>query len=234
MFNVKLTTFEFNQLVNGFSGLSTDLQKQLGAFILLQSGLDNSSDTWYDKVPVNIMHDVLSAGIEQFTDNINNFDTDQFIQEFIRNNYKNSDLVPYVGTYRTNGSGIVIDKSGVIRLASPRFKNRLYVKVKAEFPEFANKEKAALAKAAGLETGEYLLFAKREDGTYQLINKKGDRLMKEFRGYASPSIINANNVATGRFADKFPNWTEPMLPAIPKNESLPSEGEALENECNPI
>jgi hypothetical protein len=229
MFNVKLTTFDFNQIVNGFSGI-TDVneQKRLAALILFQSGLDNSAETWYDKVPVDVMAGLLNNAIEQFKDNLSNFDTDHFIQEFIRNNYMNSSLVPYLGSLER----LTIDKTGTFKGQMPkRFGNRLYLKVKATYPEYQDKDKAALAKAAGLDTAEYLLLAKTEDGSFKLINKRGDRLSKEYKKANMNSMLNKNNVNTGEFRDKFPQWSEPLLLALPKNKSLPSQGETLENNC---
>lgn len=229
MFNVKLTTFDFNQIVNGFSGI-TDVneQKRLAALILFQSGLDNSAETWYDKVPVDVMADLLNNAIMQFKDNLTNFDADHFMQEFIRNNYMNSSLVPYLGSLER----LTIDKTGTFKGQMPkRFGNRLYLKVKATYPEYQDKDKAALAKAAGLDTAEYLLLAKTEDGSFKLINKRGDRLSKEYKKANMNSMLNKNNVNTGQFRDNFPQWSEPLLPALPKNKSLPSQGETLENNC---
>lgn len=235
MFNVKLTTFDFNQLVNGFNAINNEnLKKELAAFILLQSGLDNSPISWYDKIPVDTMHAIIEKSILNFKDNMQNFDTDHFMHEFIRNNYMNYDLVPTIGVYYSKGGGnIIIDKQGILKSdVKKRHTNRLFVKVRAEYPEYADKDKAALAKAAGLVTGEYLLFAKRPDGSFQLINKRGDKMnMKEFKGANSPSILNANNVDTGIFRESFPTWAEPELPALPKGESLPSQGEALQTQC---
>jgi hypothetical protein len=240
MFAVKLTTFEFNQIVNGYRGLNEQYKTALAVFILLQSGLDNSSDTWYDKIPVDIMHDVLSKSITNFTGNLERFDTDHFLQEFVRNNTTNFDLVPSIGVYKKGNTGYVkIDKTGTLTGMGQqggipkKIQSRLFLKVRIDYPEYANNADAmARARAIGIPTSEYLLLVKDPTtGTFKLANKAGDRLMKEFKGVKAPSILNRNNIATGAFRAEFSKWSEPLMPTVPKNSNLPSQGDALQNEC---
>lgn len=243
MFNVKLSTFDFNQLVNAFRSIkakggkyevSNKDKRDLAFFALLQSGLDNSPITWFDKVPIEITSAIITPALANYARGENSLELQGFIHQFIKNNYSNSNLVPYVGYYRTDGKSksISIDSTGTITLPSwqlKRYGNAAYVKVTARYPEY-NEDTHKFEKdtAAGVVTSETLLFAKVGDGKYKLVNKLGDKMyMKEYNK-TGVSFIKANNVAEGKFAKQFPNWSEPNLPTIPTETGY----DAYRNACN--
>lgn len=213
LFNTKLTTFDFNQLVNGLRGVKDPVKRfEYAVFILMQSGLDNSPITWYDKVPVEIMSTVIKPALETVGKSLTEGDIDVFFDQFIRNNYINSNLVPTAGVFKTDGaSSVRINKAGEAVITKKKFKKRNYLKVFAPFPKYYN-DKAAMEKdkAAGLEIGEMLLLQRTNGNTFRLITKLGDRMyMKEYNYAIRPSIIDANNPNRSIFRASFPNWSEP-------------------------
>ena len=208
---------------------------------LLQSGFDYSPISAFDKVPIETASAILKPDFPDFIEHPYNYELGTFLDQFVRNNYYLRGIAPTVGTYRTDNSGNVkIDSAGVIKLSdyhSRKNGDRLYVKVFAQYEKYNNNKKAAERdRAAGLDTGEFLLFTKVSDGTYKLIDKLGDKMyMKEYGKGIVTSMILDNTVAEGKFTSKFTNWSEPNItPLTPDNNSKSLEamkGEETKNKC---
>jgi hypothetical protein len=233
MFSGKMNAFDTNQMVNGMRGIKDDQKKfEYAIFALLQSGLDNSPITWYDKVPVELMADkILGPAIKNYMNAVTFVDIDSFFIQFIKNNYIYKDLVPTVGIFPGN---IKINSAGEAIITKPKFKDRLYVKVFAPYPQYSGKDgkkDMERDRAAGLEVGEMLLLAKVDNDKYKLISKQGDKMhMKEYNYAIRSSIIEQNNPNQGTFKGYFPNWSEPETPVFAQSPLENPDNEA-KNKC---
>lgn len=235
-FNVKLTTFDVNQIVNGFDSLPEDRKIVLAAFILFQSGLDNSPITWYDKVSVNTMNSILATPIENLRNSMDAITMQNFSSAFIRNNFMNKVIAPSVGTFKTDGSGsIKINEKGEVKIEKRSIRGKNFVKVFAQYPEY-NNDKEALERDSknGIKTGEWLLLFRKEDNVFKLANKFGDGMyMKEYHNN-SESILPENNIDQGRFAGNFSKWkNEPFVTnVVPDSKNYEKvKGEIIEKAC---
>jgi hypothetical protein len=225
------TTFEINQIVNGFTAVysskgetaSYGAKAELALFALLQSGLDNSPITWYDKIPVDMASSIINPGINAYLamENKSRF-LQVFTHQFFRNNLNLSSLVPWIGNYSSDAieSDVKFSPSGVYTLEGYNEKkhaNRLYLKVTAILPQYkGDPKKLQDAKDAGLPTTETLLLVRISEGKYQLASKLGEGIyMKEYNPELRQSYLAENNIDTSKFAKEFPTWSEPAAPPLP-------------------
>jgi hypothetical protein len=222
MFNVKLTVHEHNEIVAGIKALKSTRKGDTmvagaAVFALVQSGLDNSPITWYDKIPVDVMHNFLKPGIEAIRGMTSSpsFELQQFFHQFIRNNYMNAELVPTLGRFdpaQPEGNwNFKPDTQGKIIVATPKYSKRMYLKLNAKYV-FETPEAMEQAKNAGIPVGEYLLLMKVGPETFQVVNKQGSGMyMKEYARNVVSSSLNENNPNEGAYASMFINWKEPVL-----------------------
>lgn len=244
MTSTQKTTFDINQIVNGFTAVYSSKNEQtaetakleLALFAFLQSGLDNSPVTWYDKVPVDIAASIINPAISSFLakDNQAEF-VQKFTHQFFRNSAGMSSLIPWVGKYSADAleSDVKLSSSGILTLSEydeRRYKERLYLKISAILPKYKGDVKAREeAQAAGLPTVESLLLVKVSDGKYQLASKLGDGIyMKEYNPELRQSYLPENNIDTGEFAKQFPTWSEPIAPPLPTDNGY----SAYQNACS--
>ena len=237
MFNGKMNAFDFNQMVNGMRAISDDSKKvEYAIFALLQSGLDNSPITWYDKVPIELMATrILGPAIKAYMSTITSGDVDAFFTQFIKNNYIYSDLVPNAGVFKGDGTGTIgINSAGEATITKKILANRQYVKLFAPFPQYYGKDKKIQMekdRAAGLEVGEMLLLARVGKDKFKLVSKQGDKMyMKEYSYAIRSSILKENNPNEGAFKGYFPNWSEPAPTVFTENPIDQSDNES-KNKC---
>ena len=220
MFNTRLTVHEHNELVAGLKALrktkkGESLLTGAAVFALVQSGLDNSPITWYDKVPVEIVHEILSPGVEVLKASTTSptFQLQDFFHQFIRNNFINSELVPTLGktdfTKEGGNWNFRPDSQGKVVVTSKKYSKRMYLKLRAEYV-FDSKEKRKEAEDAGIPVSEYLLIMRVQGDVFQIVNKQGSGMyMKEYGKVILPSSLPENNPDQGMFGGQFPNYSEP-------------------------
>jgi hypothetical protein len=213
MFNGKINTYEQNLFTLGLRALKntpkTPDPKVIAALSLLQSGLNNSPITFYDKVPVESMDNVLKDAFSNVraTADSGNFSLSHFFHQFIRNNYQLSGLVPSVGTYNPGSNeskGITFDTQGYTTIDRPYTKNRQYVKVFAEYP--LTEEQKQEYEKNNIPTGEFLLLMRTSGNTFVIVNKQGSSIyLREYLPGIGESVLPGNNLETGVLEDFFPN-----------------------------
>ena len=80
---------------------------------------------------------ILGPAIKNYVNGVTSIDIDSFFTQFIKNNYIYKDLVPTVGVFPGN---ITINSAGEAIITKPKFKDRLYVKVFAPYPQYSGKD----------------------------------------------------------------------------------------------
>jgi hypothetical protein len=220
MFNTRLTVHEHNEIVAGLKALrktknGESLLTGAAVFALVQSGLDNSPITWYDKIPVEIMHELLAPGVEVLKASTTSptFQLQDFFHQFIRNNFINSELVPTLGktdfTKEGGNWNFRPDSQGKVVVTSKKHSKRMYLKLRAEYV-FDTKEQREEAQDAGIPVSEYLLLMRVQGDVFQLVSKQGSGMyMKEYGKVILPSSLPENNPDQGMFGEQFPNYSEP-------------------------
>ena len=241
-FNKKLTKYKEDMLTETFRnyldsvtsvGKDDHLFLKLQYVFMLQGGLQNSPVSFLDKIPHEYYSKLVSIALNHFKDNPEIIEN--FIDQFYRNNYNNTTLVPK-------------SKNNYYKSAEDKF---VYdnTNVNSEFPYIKKwiKEENESKIKAGFPKGYWALYkgSKGEkETTFSRVSKLGDGFyLKEYYPTLRPSVIAANNVAEDKFEttkliNKFDTLNEPMTiaeevttttvyPGKPEFNSLPAKSDVL-------
>jgi len=243
--NIRIPTKRMNkQTSDVLTGAAMDLlninaevAKRIFKATLVQSGLNNSPMSYHNLLPAQWFHSLVREALDVYREG--NFNQENVIDDFYRNNWVNNKLVPKVSSRsitRKKSSGNVI----AIRDTNNKYNQNLYVKqwaipegiTKKEFYDRRKDEAVAQDEKPKFELRLYK-FMKAEEGYvyFERVNPLGDggRFTETSVTWKAKSFLNANNKVDGEIISSqeflnFVNFT-PETKETVQPESVPVSDE---------
>ena len=179
LYNRKMTSWQQQELTNDFAEMGQKdsiLLEDLIKFALIQNGLTKNSYSFLHLFPATAYHKIVKTLLLVNSSSSIEFNSNQFIEDFYKNNYSNNDIVPYVPFSIDKWDNLLNKRTFTLNA-----KNR---KAKYDYLKVSVDNELFIFKGQGIIDGNRI---------YTLTSKRGnDKNSNEFG--LSKSNIASNNV----------------------------------------